>query len=149
MSLMTRVDEVQDKLHVALLANRGTLEAGECTLGWPPGGRHARQIWIDEEARIETRYATATAASRVETIELDVKCTYQITGTDYKKARAGLLELVAVVEAAVSADPTLAGVAHLVKVARIRIDASFADERTRFAAATVTVSADVDVPART
>lgn len=146
-NLQTRMAEVQDALHAALLVSGASLEKGAVTLGWPKGGRHKRQIWIDEEVRVTTAYRQSTGASRQETIEFDVKCTQEVTGNEYKPVRDKVLELVHMVEAAAGADLTLGGIASLVTVSQIRLDAAFIEEKTRFAGATVTVAVDVTVTA--
>lgn len=146
-TLTTRVAEVQDAIYARLEALRvaRALEPGSVSLGWPPGGRHGKQVWVDEEATITPVYKVTTARKRNETIAVKVKCTVEITGNEYVLVRDDLLALVALVEEAVTPDPTLGGVAHMTRVAQIQIDAAFTDERTRFAGATVTLEVDVTV----
>lgn len=143
--LTTKAGEIQDAIFALLLTAGASLEPGAVELGWPPGGRHKRQIWIDEEFTVVPVYRVSTARKRDETVEINVRCTVEVTGTKYKPVRDELLALTAIVEGVVTADPTLGGLVRMAQVTRIKGDAAFMDERRRFAGATVTISADLVV----
>jgi hypothetical protein len=131
-----RAARLQDHLAERLAAGLAPLP---CSLGYPPGGLAAEQLWVAAGFTAQLPHGVSGGGARDETGTLVVRISVTRTTDSFAAVRDRALEIVGAVEDLIAEDPTLGGLATLARVAQVQVEEARPEDRAVQAGATVTV----------
>jgi hypothetical protein len=123
---------VQDALATAIGTQQTAIgDVTPLSVGYPAGGLFAEHIWISGEFDVAMPRYVSGGLQRDELGVVEVRVSVVWTATDMVTARNRALAIAAIVENAVSVDPTLGGVVHEAHVANVSGAEAAPDEHSR------------------
>ena len=123
---------VQDAMATAIATQQAAIgDVTPLSVGYPAGGLLAAHIWIAGEFNVTMPQRVSGGLQRDEEGEIEVRVSVVWSAADMVTARNRALAIAAIVENAVSVDPTLGGVVQEAHVANVSGREAAPDEHSR------------------